>query len=199
MFISFLAGLVLLVEYFFDIPVASKAGSEIQSWAVVIAAFALALAAINLIWLHLRSVAKGGREGLHSILLVGSLVVTFISGAFSIDSKVFSFIVNGIYVPLGTAFYAMTGFYLASAAYRAFRAKNAQAAVLLVTGILLIVGRAPIGEVVWKGFPKVADWIMMVPSVAGSRGIIISTSIGLVGMGLRILLGIERSHLGNVD
>jgi hypothetical protein len=59
-----------------------------------------------------------------------------------------------------------------------------------------MLGRAPIGEVIWNRFPAIADWIMGVVNLAGSRGIIISTSVGVTGVGLRVLLGIDRSHLG---
>jgi hypothetical protein len=195
--ISLVVGLILLGEFFLKIPAIATASGEIQNWGVIIAAFALALAAINLIRIHATRIARGGREAIHSTILVGGLAVTFISGVFlGTKSVSFDFIFQGIYTPLAAAFYAMTAFHLASASYRAFRAKNAQAAALLVTGMLLMLGRAPIGEVMWNRFPAIADWIMGVINLAGSRGIIISTSVGVTGVGLRVLLGIDRSHLG---
>lgn len=93
----------------------------------------------------------------------------------------------------------MTAFHLASASYRAFRAKNLQAAVLLVSGVLVMLGNAPVGEVIWNRFPTISNWIMGVVNLAGSRGILISTAIGMVGVSLRILTGIDRSHLGGAE
>ena len=90
----------------------------------------------------------------------------------------------------------MTAFHLASASYRAFRLKNPLSAALIISGVLLMLGTAPIGENIWSGFPVISNWITGVVNVAGSRGILISTAIGSVGMALRVLTGIDRSYLG---
>ena len=103
---------------------------------------------------------------------------------------------DSIILPAAAAFYAMACFHVASAAYRAFRAHNAHAAALLVTGVLLMLAKAPIGEYWFPGLPKVTNWIMQVVNLAGMRGIMISSAIGVVCVSARILLGIDRSHLG---
>lgn len=198
--ISGLIGLVLFLEYFFKLPAMSAWASNLQNWGIVISAFALALAAANLIRIHVKRISMGGRQALHSSILVAALVVTVVSGIFiGIRKDPFTFIFDAIYTPLAAAFYSMTAFHLASASYRAFRAKNALAAALLVTGVLLMLGRAPIGEVIWSKFPAVANWIMGVINLAGSRGIMITTSIGVIGVGLRVLTGLDRAHLGGAE
>ncbi len=195
--ISSLIGLILFLEYFFKLPSVSAWASELQNWGVVISAFALALAAANLIRIHVRRIGMGGRQAVHSFILVAGLAVTVLSGILiGTRQNPFTFVFDAIYTPLAAAFYAMTAFHLASASYRAFRAKNAQAAALLVTGVLLMIGRAPIGEIIWKKFPDVANWIMGVINLAGSRGIMITTSVGVIGVGLRVLTGLDRAHLG---
>ncbi len=195
--VSAVIGVILFLEYFFKLPTLSAWASEIQNWGIVISAFALALAAANLVRIHIRRMGMGGRQALHSFILVAGLAATVLSGILmGVRSKSFVFIFDAAYTPLAAAFYAMTAFHLASASYRAFRAKNAQAAALLITGVLLMIGRAPIGEAVWKQFPTIANWIMSVVNLAGSRGIMISTSVGVIGVGLRVLTGLDRAHLG---
>ena len=44
--ITALVGLVMIVEYFFEIPGASTAAKEMQDWAIIVAAFALAVACL---------------------------------------------------------------------------------------------------------------------------------------------------------
>lgn len=193
-----LIGLVLLSDYFLNIPAIKKPALEIQDWGLIVSAFALALASVNLLRIHGKKIVKRDRNSIHSFILVAALLVTAISGIVgTTKSKVFDFIFQSMFTPLAAAFYAVTAFHLATASYRAFRAKNLQAAALLISGVLLMLGKAPIGEAIWGGFPVMADWIMGVVNLAGSRGILISTAVGTVGAGLRILTGIDRSHLGS--
>jgi hypothetical protein len=70
--------------------------------------------------------------------------------------------------------FALLAFFVASAAFRAFRARNAEAALLLVSAIIILIGRAPMG-----------------------RAIMLGAAIGALATGLRVILGLERSHLGS--
>ncbi len=198
MVLSAIVGVILLVDYFLKVPALKQTATEIQDWGLIVSAFALALAAVNLLRIHTKRIAKKDRQSVHSAILIAALLVTAFSGIFAgTTSGVFRFIFDSTFTPLAAVFYAMTAFHLASASYRAFRAKNLQAVALLVSGVLLMLGRAPIGEVIWDKFPVIADWITNVVNLAGSRGILISTAVGTVGAGLRILAGIDRSHLGS--
>ncbi|MCL5039724.1 MAG: hypothetical protein M1299_07900, partial [Firmicutes bacterium] len=84
----------------------------------------------------------------------------------------------------------------ASASFRAFRARNVEATILLLAGVLVLLGRAPVGELISGFFPRGADWLMNVPNIAGNRAILIGAAIGTVATGLRLLLGIDRGYLG---
>ncbi len=92
--------------------------------------------------------------------------------------------------------YSILVFYIGSASYRAFRAKNFEATLLLVAGVIVMLGQAPIGATISKTIPKISGWILDVPNTAGMRGIILGASIGAVSQAFRIMLGIERRHLG---
>ena len=56
--------------------------------------------------------------------------------------------------------FALTAFYIGSSAFRAFRAMNMHATILLISGALVMLGRVPIGEYVSKSMPDIAQWIM---------------------------------------
>ena len=95
--------------------------------------------------------------------------------------------------------FALLAFYIASAAFRAFRARNAEATVLLVAACIVMVARVPMGEnlpLVGEKLPQFMNWIMDVPNIAARRSIFIGAALGAVATGLRVILGVERSHLG---
>ena len=190
-------GLLMIVEYFFKAPAVTTMASEMQNWVIIVAAFALALAAINLAISHTRNIALKRPGSVHSVFLLVTMAFTAGSGIFlGTGSGGFKFVFDTIIVPAASAFYAMACFHVASAAYRAFRAQNAHALALLLTGVLLMLGRAPLGEAMFPWLPKINNWIMQVVNLAGMRGIMISSAIGMVCVSARILLGIDRSHLG---
>ena len=109
-----------------------------------------------------------------------------------------------VYNPLSATMFAVLAFYIVSTAYRSFRIKSKQAFVLFVAAFILILGKVPLGQIIWDsvlGWTGVAvsaviDWIMSVPAVAGKRGIMIGIAIGAVVTSLKIVFAIEKQYLG---
>ena len=101
-----------------------------------------------------------------------------------------------VFVPMQATMFSLLAFFIASAAYRAFRARTLEASVLLVTAILMMLGRVPIGEFIWGRFPELTDWILNTPSMAVMRGIIMGVGLGMIATALRIIFGIERTYMG---
>ncbi len=130
------------------------------------------------------------------ISIIGYGVLGVVQGT---SGKDFSYLFDHVYIPLGNALWAFNAFYLASAARRAFVGRNLDAVILLVSSVLVMLGRVGIGESIWKGFPRLAAWIMNVPNAAGMRGIMIGASLGIAAVNLRMLLGIERSQFKGSD
>lgn len=112
------------------------------------------------------------------------------------DGRVFVWIYDHVFAPCNATMFALLAFFVASAAFRAFRARNIEAALLLGTAILMMLGRAPIGRALSDSLPDVAQWLLDVPSNGGRRAIMMGAAIGAIATGLRVILGLERSHLG---
>jgi hypothetical protein len=95
--------------------------------------------------------------------------------------------------------FSLLAFFMASAAFRAFRARNVEATILLIAAAVVMVGRIPLGESILGGRPYLAhftDWLMNWPNAAAQRGIIIGAALGAASLSLRVIVGIERSFLG---
>jgi hypothetical protein len=92
--------------------------------------------------------------------------------------------------------FSLLAFFIASAAFRAFRARNVEATLLLVTAIVMMIGRVSIGEYMWKGFPAVTEWLLDVPNLAAKRAVALGIGLGAISTALKIILGIDRSYLG---
>jgi len=104
-----------------------------------------------------------------------------------------------IFAPCNATMFALLAFFIASAAFRAFRARNTEAALLLSAAILVLLGRAPIGRLINDNLPDITNWIIDVPNNAGRRAIIMGAALGAIVTGLRVLLGLERQHVGGSE
>jgi hypothetical protein len=112
------------------------------------------------------------------------------------SGRVYVWIYDHVFAPCNSTMFALLAFFVASAAFRAFRARNAEAALLLISAIIILVARAPIGRSISPMLPEFSDWILDIPNNAGRRAIMMGAAIGAIATGLRVILGLERSHLG---
>jgi hypothetical protein len=101
--------------------------------------------------------------------------------------------------PMESTMFALLAFFMASAAFRAFRIRNLEASLLLIAAALVMIGRVPLGEAIWTGFTDVQQWLMEFPNTAAQRAIWIGVGLGMCSTALKIILGIERAYLGKGD
>lgn len=113
------------------------------------------------------------------------------------DGRLFTWIYDHIFGPANATMFALLAFFVASAAFRAFRARSVEAALLLTAAIIMLIGRAPFGGAISEVFPDLAQWLLDVPQNGGRRAIMMGAAIGAIATGLRVIVGIERSHLGS--
>ncbi|MDD4079777.1 MAG: hypothetical protein PHP58_08770, partial [Eubacteriales bacterium] len=58
--VTFVAGILFLLDYFIKIPyVSENVVGQFLDWAIIIAAFALILGAANLLRIHIQKIIKG--------------------------------------------------------------------------------------------------------------------------------------------
>ncbi len=195
--VTFAGGMVVLLDYFVDLKPVSSASSQLLSWSVLIAAFATALGGANILKIHVANV-KGKRPnwGL-SLVLVVSLLAWFMVGVIKTqDSPIYTFVWQNVYSPLSSTMFALNAFFIASAAYRSFRARGLDSAILIICAVMVMLGRVGIGEAISPRLPDIADWLMKIPGTAGMRGITIGGALGAITVSLRIILGLDRGSIG---
>ncbi|MBW6458310.1 MAG: hypothetical protein K0B52_04020 [FCB group bacterium] len=123
------------------------------------------------------------------------------------ENTYYRWIFYSFFTPLSATMFALLAFFVASASYRAFKIRNAEATVLLVSGILIMLGRVPLGAfltswtqniswLAWLHLPTIQEWLYQYPNAAGARAIMIGIGLGIVGTSLRVILGIEKSFMG---
>ena len=207
--ITFIVGVLVLLSYFVtgNIPGTERTfrmvSTDITAMGVIVSAFALGLASANLYRIHSVRMTRR-RPGFHnSVLLLVSMTVFAVLGIYNKlnpsnegSRMLFRNIFDNLYSPLGTAMFAILAFYVASASYRAFRARSLEAGLLLFAALIVMAGRAPIGELIWDQFPVISKWLLDVPNMTAQRGILIGASIGAFATSMRVLLGIDRGYLG---
>ncbi len=197
--IVFVCGLLTTVAYFIDVKLVTAASEWLQTWAIIIAGFSLGLGVVNMVAAHGSSVMKLKGKWPYSavfLLFFAAQAATGLIDISTLKNPVYIWLYTNVYSPLSATSYALLGFFIVSAAYRAMRARNLEASLLLIAGALVMLNNAPIGGVIWSGFPVLGAWVLDVIGAGGNRAVLIGAGIGTILLGLRILLGYERGYLG---
>jgi hypothetical protein len=196
--VTFLTGSILIAIFFIPHHAAQETQSVILEWADIVYTFALVLGTVALWGMHQKKVQQKGEGWIYSIVtLVSLFAVTAFGVIQGVEAgTVVGRIYNMVNAPLASTMFSLLAFFIASAAFRAFRARNVEATLLLVTAVVMMIGRVSIGEFIWKGFPPLTEWLLDVPNLAAKRAVAIGIGLGAISTALKIILGIDRSYLG---
>lgn len=198
--VSFGAGMLMLVDFFFKQATIESVASEALKWNIIFAAFATALGGANLLRIHSRRIGRQAPRWALSVLLLVSMAVMFAIGvAQGAQGKYYQFLFQNLLTPLSSTMFSLNAFFIASAAIRSFRIRTLQAAVLMLCAFAVMIGNTGVGVALWKGFPAAGSWVMSVINTAGMRGIILGAALGAMGIALRVIFGLERGHLTGVE
>lgn len=196
--VTFIAGVVMVAVFFIPHHFAQDVNTQFLKWATVVYSFALALGSISLWgghWTKVRTRREGWPYSVVTLAALGG--VTLLGGVLGVsETTPVGHIYNAVNAPLQSTMFSLLAFVIASAAFRAFRARSFEATLLLVTAIVMMIGRVSIGELISHHLPGITEWLLNVPNLAAKRAIAIGVGLGAVSTALKIILGIERSYLG---
>ncbi len=205
--ITIIVGAGFVIRYFIPHYPFNRLNDWFSDWFAIVAACAIVLGALNLIRISIQKVIRRKPAWVYSLVTILSfLLITVIGFAegkgFRDPETGFSWLYDNIYTPLSSSMYAILAFFVASASYRAFRARNVEATLLLLAAFFVMIGRVPVGYVLSSFMPDgyrltdLAVWIMNVPNTAGQRAIMIGIALGIVSTSVRVIVGLERTYLG---
>ena len=217
--LTFIGGLYYFLEFVLPAETRmSEAVTEIAKVTLVIGGCAFLLGVINLLRMHTKKITLR-RPGWHnSVALIVALFSMLIIHLWKFYSKAqpgdaidrtYDLLWRNIRVPIDSTIFSLLAFYIASAAYRSFRIKSAEAAVMMFTALVVMLGQISLGQKLtlwlkayetdpslwWLGrirFDTLREWLMAVWNSAAQRGILFGASVGAMALSLRIWLSLER-------
>jgi hypothetical protein len=202
--IAVASGLLVLAGYLFPsntdgrLSLLTDIRLTLLNWAIILAGFAILMGIINLFQVHYNKVRNKQKGAVYSLLLIISLVVTFLFGLVNLDQA--QIIFTTIQLPVEASLMALLAITLTYAGIRLLRHRfNLLSIVFLITTVLILLGTAPLPFL--GNIPGLSDWvrpfIAQVMAAAGARGILLGVALGTLTTGLRILFGADRPYGGN--
>ncbi len=158
--ITFLAGVFVVVTFFIPREPFGSLEQRLLVWYSILAGFTLLLGIDSLLKHHLRKISRKEKSWGYSIVTILGVFVTLFAGiltwikygtplAIPSGNEIggFLWLYNWVIVPLQGTMFALLAFFIASAAYRAFRARTFDATLLLIAAILVMIGRLTMGMI----------------------------------------------------
>ena len=199
--ICFILGITMTGQYYVPTEASSELKSDLAAWISIIAAFSLGLGLVSVCRLHYGRVRRMQPGWGYSIVAFVGLLGMVSVGMYwqGLDQNEdgsftsYGWAYQNVLRPLQSTMFSVLAFYIVSAAFRAFRARSLGATLLLVTGTVVMLGRAPIGDWAWdKGgrfgtggsLSEGVGWIMSVPNMSAQRGIGFGLALGIIATSL---------------
>lgn len=199
--IAIASGLLVLLGYFFTVPVLVQVRIVLVNWAVILAAFAILVGLVNLMGVHSNKARRKEKGRAYSMVLVVALVVTLIMGLIlRPEHRILTGIFAAVQLPVETSLMAVLAVTLTYASIRMLRRKlNLTSIIFLGVAIIILLGTAAMPFI--GNIPILSDlirpFITQVLAAGGARGILLGVALGTVTIGLRVLFGADRPYGGS--
>jgi hypothetical protein len=104
----------------------------------------------------------------------------------------YDFLANSIMIPSETTSWALTAFYLVASVHRAWRIRNLETAILVITAIFCGIAHTPGVTALIPGSGFIGDWLTDTISKAGNRIFALTAGIAATAFLIRTLSGRTR-------
>ncbi len=217
---TFLAGLIYAVEFFWPphpdprhpgilVNFMDPYMGTVNDIATVIGSFTLGLGIYSLSLFHGRKLLRRRSGWFYSLTFFVSMITIAVLGLVAyyrsnvINVDIYHILFNGGLISLDSTMFALVAFYITSAAYRAFRIRNTEASLLMVSAFIVMLGQVAVGPLLTNWLPKtglpadfrievLSDWLLTRVNAPAVRAIGFGLGVGLLATTLRIWLSLER-------
>lgn len=181
---------------------------DVNNFFMVLSALAWGMGLFSLWVVHTNNIRKRRPEWYLSIVFFAALVLGLATGWGSgkgdaTTIRHFSdIVVNYVINPVGSTIFSLLTFYMASAAYRSFKAKSNEAILMMVSALIVMLGQIPVGLALTRflqhtsfsflQIPSVSQWILYIINSAAVKGMWFGMMLGAIAVGLRFWLSLER-------
>ena len=196
--ICLFSGLFFAIQFFIPHQEVRLLYANGLRWLIVVFTFAIVLAVGSLIAHHLRKLRRQAKGWGYSLVTLAALLGMIVTGSLTgiRPGSLFNKLFLNVQVPMQATMFGILAFYIASAAYRAFRARSNEATLLLLAAFLLMLSAVSFVSYFFPRITTIAEWLLMVPSMAAQRGILFGVFLGTLATSIKIILGIERGWMG---
>jgi hypothetical protein len=194
----FTFGVLMAIQYFVPSEPSQRVYEVALDGLTVIGIFAMVLGIWSQVHVGYNKIKRRSEDWQYSVVTLVSMFAMILFGMSffgGLHGTTFRLVYNNVFIPIQATIFSLLAFYIASASYRAFRARSAVSTVLLVAALLLMLRVIPTGPLA-DPINSVGSWMLLVPNLAAKRAILIGVGLGGVATALKIVLGIERSYLG---
>lgn len=202
------AGLLVLIDFASAVPNLDQLARIVVEWAALLAVMALLVGLLNVTAGHLMRVLRRQSDWGYSLVLLAAMLVVIVSGTIiglvpggytlfpsSLVEQPIRDLFRAFYQPLASSFLALLAFFSLSAALRALRRRTADALVIVIVALLVLVLAALPQAVALPVLGDSMRWISDYVALAGARGLLIGAALGAVVAGVRVLLGFDQPYL----
>ena len=199
--ITAVAALLQVIPYYFNIPVIDSAASTAADGVILIVNMAVFVGVISISQVHGRRISRRAERWGYSVVLMISMIIMALTGlpfesiGLGLKNPIYDFFFMNAMTPLSGTLYSILAFFITSAAYRAFRARNIESALILVAGTIVVMSNAPLFTSAFPFFIDMKNWIFDVPNASTMRAVTMGAALGAIALAVRTLMGIERGYL----
>ena len=213
--LTFIGGLYYFLEWV--MPKESRIEDTLTDFGkvtLVVSGFAFMLGVINLVRLHGGKILRKRPGYYNSAALIAAMLAMGIAEILNYylkpapmwTTKMYELLFFHMRIPIDSTIFSLLAFYMASAAYRAFRIKSLEAGLMMVVAVIVMLGQITVGTKLSSmimpqgyGLQEIREWFMKYWNAAAQRGILFGATVGALALSMRIWLSLERGSFFDRD
>jgi len=205
--IIWVVAFIILFSHYYPGTVMDSISSTLYNWGIIAGSVIIWVGLINVCYYAYRDLKRKapGRwyfAAFQLLIIILILASGFGQGETSYQpgaNTIINWLFNNVYQIGAMTVSAMSGLYCVTATYRAFRARSAEAALFIIAGIFVMLRNAPIGGVIWAGFPIIGEWVVSTIYDGIIKTLYVCMAIGILAYVIRYYMGKEKAALGVLE